>query len=97
MATQDITRFLHRPKQHYVGARMQQGRTILDSDWNEDALLEAEDRRATLVELIGCYGSTNSGFRISDVVWAGNAGNVIGYDVSIAPGSFFLGGMRLCL
>jgi hypothetical protein len=96
MATQDITRFLHRPKQHYVGVRMQQGRTILDSDWNEEALLEAEDRRATLLELVGSHGSTNAGFRISKVVGALNK-NSIGYDFTIAAGSFLLGGMRFCL
>jgi hypothetical protein len=96
MATTDITRFLHRPRQHYVGARMQQGRTILDSDWNEDSLLEAEDRRTALVDLIGCQGSTNAGFRISAVTQAASATSA-GYDFDIAPGSFFLGGMRFGL
>lgn len=107
MATQDITRYLHRPKQRYVGVRMQQGRTILDSDWNEDALLEAEDRRTALVELIGSHGSTNAGFQISavtsiitsvTVTEAGVTSSAVpGYDFTIAPGSIFVGGMRFCL
>ena len=45
MTTQDITRHLLQLGKHYSGARMQQGRTVLDSDWNEDAMLEAEDLR----------------------------------------------------
>ena len=70
MTTQDITRHLLQPGKHYAGVRMQQGRTVLDSDWNEDAMLEAEDLRATLADLTGAHGTTNDGFAISDVTAA---------------------------
>ena len=94
MSTQDITRHLLQPGKHYAGVRMQQGRTILDSDWNEDALLEAEDWRATLADLGGAHGSPNEGFKISNVVGIKHPQNLSTYDFEIAKGSMFVGGMR---
>lgn len=102
MTTQDITRHLLQPGKHYSGARMQQGRSVLDSDWNEDAMLEAEDLRATLAELTGAQGSTNAGFSISDVKAEYHPTsdgltleNGLTYDFAIAPGSMFVGGLRV--
>jgi hypothetical protein len=94
MSTQDITRHLLQPGKHYAGVRMQQGRTILDCDWNEDALLEAEDWRATLADLGGAHGSPNEGFKISNVVGIKHPQNLSTYDFEIAKGSMFVGGMR---
>jgi hypothetical protein len=92
MTTQDISRHLLQPGKHYSAARMQQGRPILDSDWNEDAMLEAEDWRATLAELTGGHGSPNAGFSISNV-----HAHVLGLsqDFTIAPGSMYVGGLRV--
>jgi hypothetical protein len=33
----DFSRFTFNPKKHYSGVKMQQGRVLLDSDWNEQA------------------------------------------------------------
>ena len=102
MTTQDITRHLLQPGKHYAGVRMQQGRTVLDSDWNEDAMLEAEDLRATLADLTGAHGTTNDGFAISDVngIYHPSLDGLtydgyITYDFTIAPGSMFVGGLRV--
>jgi hypothetical protein len=64
MATKDISRFLFQPKQHYSGVRMQQGRVLLDSDFNEEARLGDEERRLALVDVIGGKGSPDDGFMI---------------------------------
>ena len=45
MATKDVTRFLHQPVKHYKSVRVQQGRSLLDSDYNEGARIREEDRR----------------------------------------------------
>lgn len=102
MSTQDITRHLLQPRKHYVGARMQQGRTVLDSDWNEDAMLEAEDWRATLADLTGAHGSPNHGFEITNVIDVFHASldgltpqKYVTYDFTISAGSMFVGGLRV--
>lgn len=103
MANLDITRHRAAPQFHYTGARMQQGRTLLDSDWNEDALHASEDRRLTVVDLIGAQGSSNNGFAVRDVVVIPGTSATAGvavestFDFQLQPGSMFVGGMRLVL
>ena len=64
MGTQDITRLLNQASKHYSGARMQQGRTLLDSDFNESAALNQESRRHAVLDLIGPSGSPDQGFSL---------------------------------
>jgi hypothetical protein len=91
MPTQDISRHLHQPEKHYAGVRMQQGRVILDSDWNERSSIEAEDLRQTISELACSKGTPNAGMSVSNVAV------VNPYDFQIANGSYYLGGMRLVI
>ena len=37
----------HRPRKHYAGVRMQQGRVLTDDDFNEAATIDAEELRRT--------------------------------------------------
>lgn len=101
MANLEITRHRAAPQFHYTGARMQQGRTLLDSDWNEDALLASEDRRLTFVDLVGPHGSSNNGFNVTDVevvpVYTDAGAAEYRFDFQLEPGSMFVGGMRLVL
>jgi hypothetical protein len=64
MGTKDITRLLNQPAKHYGGARMQQGRTLLDSDFNESAALHQESRRRAVLDLVGPAGSPDQGFSL---------------------------------
>src|SRR5215207_1428212 len=75
----DITRLLIQPRKHYVGARMQQGRVVLDSDFNEEAALGDEERRRALLDIVGPTGSPDDGFA---------AELEIGDQVTIQPVSF---------
>ncbi|MEX2261845.1 MAG: right-handed parallel beta-helix repeat-containing protein [Bryobacteraceae bacterium] len=79
MTNADITRFLVQPRKHYAGARMQQGRVVLDSDFNEGAELVDEERRRALLEIVGPSGSPDEGFA---------ADLDIGDEVTIQPVSF---------
>lgn len=62
MSTSDVSRSLHQPLKQYSAARLEEGRPLLDADFNEGAALRDEERRAFLVDLIGATGSPDEGF-----------------------------------
>jgi len=91
MATKDISRLSFDPGKHYSSVRMQQGRVMVDDDWNENERIENEDRRRARAEIVGPSGSPDRGFRTAnpEITAAGYI------DFEIEPGSFYLGGLRL--
>lgn len=104
MATQDISRFLLQPNKHYSSLHMQQGRVLVDSDWNERAAIEAEDLRATILDVICARGTPNDGFLITlsedpapDPEIETPDGEYETYDFQLAGGSYYLGGLRLVI
>jgi Family of unknown function (DUF6519) len=98
MSTKDISRFLFQPEKHYSSVRMQQGRVILDSDWNESERIDDEEARRTLLDMICSKGTSNQGFRIDNVqdatVTPTGANPVATYDFDFENGSFYIGGLR---
>src|SRR3954469_23808801 len=99
----DITRLLLQPGKHYVGARMQQGRTVLDSDFNEEAALGDEERRRALADIVGPTGSPDRGFKaaleVGDAVTlqsvsfnGGPPVETLNYRIS--PGTMYVAGLR---
>ncbi|HVV49543.1 MAG TPA: hypothetical protein VHO06_07785, partial [Polyangia bacterium] len=66
MSAYDVTRLLRQPRKHYVGSRLQQGRLLLDSDYNEGAAAADDDRRRVLLDLIGPRGTTDDGFSLGE-------------------------------
>jgi hypothetical protein len=105
MSAKDISRYLNAPRRHYAGLRMQQGRVILDSDFNEEARFDDEDQRRALEDVIGPKGSPDDGFRIglspgdalapSTVLVGGESVDALNFP--ILAGSIYLGGMRFDL
>ena len=87
MSTKDISRFLLQPEKRYSGVRMQQGRVLLDSDYNEGAQLDDDDARRTLLDILCAKGTPNSGFLVGTPAEDS-------FDFSIGAGSFYLGGLR---
>src|SRR5262245_46566303 len=67
MSAKDISRFLFQPRKRYSSVRMQQGRVILDSDWNESERIDDEEARRTLIDVICSNGTPNQGFRVGNV------------------------------
>ena len=59
MSAEDISRFLFQPQKRYSGVRLQQGRVILDSDWNEQSMIEDEEQRRTLLDIVCSKGTPN--------------------------------------
>lgn len=92
MATPDISRLATDPRKHYSGVVMQQGRVLVDDDWNERERIDAEARRRDRVHVIGPVGTPDGGFRIANP--AVTAGHVT---FDIGPGSYFAGGLRATL
>ena len=45
------------PKKHYTSVRMQQGRVLLDEDWNENERIRAESGRLLTEDIIGRHGT----------------------------------------
>ncbi len=64
MTTADITRLLFQAAKHYVGARSQQGRVLIDSDVNEAAEAIGEEQRNLLLDIIGPNGSPDEGLSL---------------------------------
>ncbi len=88
MSAHDVSRHLFNPGNHYSGLRMQQGRVVLDSDINEARMIDDEEQRALVVDVVGPHGSPDSGFTITNV-------NTVGtYDFDIRAGTYYLGGYR---
>jgi len=67
MSVKDITRLLRQPDKHYVATRQQQGRPLLDADFNEGEAAAADQQRLLLEDAIGAAGSPDAGFAIGRV------------------------------
>jgi hypothetical protein len=52
----DFSRFTFAPGKQYTRVLMQRGRVSLDSDWNEQAAIDAHLQRARFVDVVGCAG-----------------------------------------
>ena len=52
----DLSRINFRPERGYSAVVAQQGRVQLDSDANEQALIQLHEQRTVLVDLIGPHG-----------------------------------------
>lgn len=93
MPSQDTSRSAFDDRKQYTRVHMQQGRVLVDDDWNEAAAIAADDQRRTRVDVIGPAGSPDSGFRIEALAGAIAAGDPV--DFRIRAGTFYLGGLRL--
>jgi len=62
----DFSRFAFDPKRRYAAVLMQQGRVLLDADWNEQAAMAAHRMRAGTEDVVGPTGAPDAspGFRI---------------------------------
>ena len=98
MATIDISRRAFDPRKHYAGVRMQQGRVLTDNDYNEGARIHEEEQGLSRIHVIGSCGSPDDGFRISSPLATRSVDGEHDYfDFRIEAGTFYVGGLRLCL
>lgn len=60
----DQSRNTFDPQHHFARVLMQQGRVLLDADWNEQVSILLYQTRALAADLIGPHGGPGDGFRI---------------------------------
>lgn len=57
----DFSRITFNPDKHYLGAFMQQGRVMLDADWNEQQAITRHSHESAVAAAIGSRGVPNEG------------------------------------
>ena len=87
MAT-DIARLSFDPARHYTGVAAQQGRVTLEAEQNEQRIIDAEERRLELIDIIGPAGTPDNGYAITVPT---------GSDFTIGAGTMYVGGLRVAL
>jgi hypothetical protein len=101
MPNADISRYLNQPRKHYSGARLQQGRPLLDSDFNEGSEARDDGWRTALLDIIGAAASRDDGFmpalKVGDVVTSklvrfGASTQAFVLDYPLKSGSMYVGG-----
>jgi hypothetical protein len=89
----DLSRTTYRASNHYSSVRLQQGRVLLDAEWNEHADIGLHVHRTTTRDVIGACGAPMhppDTFLNFKVALAQN-----GRDLRIAPGRIYVDGI-LC-
>jgi hypothetical protein len=103
MASEDVTRLLDPAPNHYVGSRAQQGRPLVDSDFNEGRRADDQGGRATARDLIGRKASPDDGFLPDLEVGAVVNSRLVRFgafvqafvlDYNLRPGIMHVGGWR---
>jgi hypothetical protein len=91
MANEEKSRDAFQPTKRYAAVGMQQGRVMLDDDFNENERIRLEEERRVNLDVIGPAGSPDGGFVLSSP----RKGTSDGVDFDIGKGTFYLGGLRL--
>jgi hypothetical protein len=103
MTTEDVTRHLHQPWKHYAGTRLQTARPTIDSDFNENAIVDDEDLRHATLAVVGPLARLDSGFlpalKVGDTLGAklvrfGAFFQAFVLDFDLEPGTMYVGGRR---
>ncbi|MDD5036499.1 MAG: DUF6519 domain-containing protein [Methylococcaceae bacterium] len=87
----DKAKISYDENQHYRSVVMQQGRVTLEADWNEQGQIISEEIRKEALDFVGPSGAPDEGYAVSK----GGDGGV--YDLSLSPGTLYVGGMRVSL
>lgn len=89
----DFSRSTYQPTNHYSSVRLQQGRVLLDAEWNEQADIALHADRVTTGDVVGLCGAPKHApkeFKHFKVAIEPN-----GKDLRIAPGRIYVDGI-LC-
>jgi Family of unknown function (DUF6519) len=84
MAT-DVARLSFDPGRQYTGVVPQQGRVSLEAEQNEQRVIDAQERRKELLEIVGPAGTPDDGYAVS----------FVGSELTVGPGTMYVGGLRV--
>jgi len=90
----DRARVSYDPSRKWRGLVAQQGRVTVEADWNEAASIDAERDRAATLDIVGPVG-TPGGYAVTAT--AGSPVSSTPGDLTVGPGTLYLGGERLDL
>ncbi len=88
----DFSRHTFKPQKHYSGVRMQQGRVLLDADWNEQVDIANHRMETEAADAIGLCGAPedHAGFKLAEYTVTNNQKSIL-----IGAGRFYVDGI-LC-
>jgi hypothetical protein len=86
MAT-DVARLSFDPARYYRGVVPQQGRVSLEAEQNEQRVIDCEERRKELLDIVGPAGTPDDGYAVF------SSGN--GFELTIGAGTMYVGGWRV--
>lgn len=90
----DFARVTYDPTLHYSQVFQQQGRVLLEADWNEQAAIQLQLLRALAVDLVGPCWAAGDGFRILATDSTGKPAPLT--DWRLTAGHFYVDGI-LCV
>ncbi|WP_251096590.1 DUF6519 domain-containing protein [Streptomyces sp. Caat 7-52] len=90
----DFTRWTFSPRQGYRSVLLQQGRVLLDADWNEQAEIIAHHDESRAADLAGVSGGPLDGAGFAIVQAGGSEPRDAAWDeLRITPGRFYVDGV----
>ena len=92
----DRARVSYDPSRKWRGLVAQQGRVTVEADWNEAAAIDSERDLMQALDVVGPVGTPDHGYGVTAVP-AGATPPATPGDLTIAPGTLYLGGERLDL
>ncbi len=94
----DFARVTFDPARHFSQVLQQQGRVLLDADWNEQAHIQLHLLRALASDLVGPCWAAGSGFAITSTMTNadGSSKSLSLPDWQLSPGHFYVDGI-LCV
>lgn len=95
MAT-DVARLSFDPARGYRGVIGQQGRVSLEAEQNEQRVIDVEERRHELIDIVGPVGTPDNGYVVSGSAGSSSAGSSSGaFEITVGAGTMYVGGWRL--
>jgi len=92
----DRARVSYDPSRKWRGVIAQQGRVTVEADWNEAAMIGEERDRQAALDVIGPVATPDRGYAVTAPPRSERSGRAPG-DLTIGPGTLYLGGERLDL
>lgn len=93
----DRARVSYDPNRKWRGVIAQQGRVTVEADWNEAAMIGEERDRQVALDVIGPVGTPDRGYAVTAARPRGERSGSPPGDLTIGPGTLYLGGERLDL
>jgi hypothetical protein len=90
----DITRDTFDPEKGFSRVILQQGRVLLDADWNEQTSILLDYLRTLTADLLGPFAAFGDAFKIAKDPTGDSSYSLGDYDFWLGPGNCYIAGLR---